>query len=73
MVLHLTSIIIGGEEIRKYLEKNKVDNFVILDDEIFLDFNELENYLIKTDFYDPCDDGLTESHVWEMVRILGRG
>ena len=35
-----------GEKIRKYLEENKVDNFVILDDEIFRDFNELENYLI---------------------------
>ena len=34
-----------GEEIRWYLANNRVDNFVILDDEIFKDFNELTYYL----------------------------
>jgi len=58
-----------GEEIRKYLEENKVDDFVILDDEIFSDFNELENYLIKTSFY---EDGLNEEVSSEVVRILRR-
>ena len=58
-----------GEEIRKYLEDNKVDDFVILDDEIFRDFNELENYLIKTSFY---EDGLTDEISREVVRILRR-
>lgn len=45
-----------GDEIRKYLEDNQVVDFVILDDEIFPDFNELENYLVKTSFY---EEGLT--------------
>lgn len=58
-----------GEEIRKYLEENKVDNFVILDDDIFSDFNELENHLIKTSFY---DEGLTEEIARDVVRVLRR-
>lgn len=58
-----------GDEIRKYLEDNHVDDFVILDDEIFKDFNELENYLIKTSFY---EDGLTEEISNEVVRVLRR-
>lgn len=58
-----------GDEIRKYLEENKVDDFVILDDDIFKDFNELENYLVKTNFY---DEGLTEEIARDVVRILRR-
>lgn len=58
-----------GEEIRRYLQNNKVDNFVILDDDIFPDFYELENYLVKTSFY---DDGLTEEVAREIVRVLRR-
>ena len=63
-----------GEEIRTYLWKqiytdNEVDNFVILDDDIFRDFNELENYLVKTSFY---DDGLTTEIASDIVRILRR-
>ena len=64
-----------GEEIRTYLWnqillENKIDNFVILDDDIFPDFNELENYLVKTSFY---EDGLTEEKIEEIVRVLRRG
>lgn len=58
-----------GEEIRKYLEENKVDNFIILDDEIFKDFYELENHLVKTSFY---EDGLNYEKVEESVRLLRR-
>lgn len=58
-----------GAEIRKYLEENEVDDFVILDDEIFDDFNELENYLVKTNFY---EEGLTEELAEEAVRVLRR-
>lgn len=58
-----------GDEIRKYLEENEVDDFVILDDDRFSDFNELENYLIKTSFY---DDGLTEEIASDVVRVLRR-
>lgn len=58
-----------GNEIRKYLEDNEVDDFVILDDDIFRDFNELENHLVKTSFY---EDGLTDEISREVVRILRR-
>ena len=58
-----------GDEIRKYLEDNKVDDFVILDDEVFSDFYELENYLVKTCFY---DDGLDYDTAGEVFRILKR-
>lgn len=58
-----------GDEIRKYLEENRVDDFVILDDDIFRDFNELENYLVKTSFY---EDGLNDEISREVVRILRR-
>ena len=58
-----------GEEIRKYLADNRVDDFVILDDDIFRDFNELENYLVKTSFY---EDGLNDDITREVVRILKR-
>ena len=58
-----------GDEIRKYLEENEVDDFVILDDDIFKDFNELENYLVKTSFY---EDGLTDEISREVVRMLRR-
>lgn len=47
----------------------KVDDFVILDDDIFSDFRELENYLIKTSFY---DEGLTYEISKEVVRVLRR-
>ena len=58
-----------GDEIRKYLEDEKIDDFVILDDDIFRDFNELKNYLIKTSFY---DNGLDYEISREVVRLLRR-
>ena len=58
-----------GDEIRKYLVDEKVDDFVILDDDIFSDFRELENHLIKTSFY---DEGLTYEISKEVVRVLRR-
>jgi len=59
-----------GEEIRTYLkDHSEIEEFIILDDEIFRDFNELENHLVKTDFY---NDGLEEYHVEEAIKILNR-
>ena len=58
-----------GEEIRDYLSNHNVDKFIIIDDEIFSDFKDLVNYLVKTDFYDK---GLDEEHVEEAVKILGK-
>lgn len=41
----------------------------MLDDDIFSDFNELENYLVKTSFY---EEGLTEKEAEEIARVLRR-
>ena len=57
-----------GEEIRTYLKEHKeIERFIILDDDIFKDFYELEDYLIKTDF---CNGGLTEEHAEEAINLL---
>jgi len=57
-----------GEEIRAYLKEHKeIDNFIILDDERFRDFNELLNYLVKTDF---LNGGLTEEYAEEAINLL---
>lgn len=57
-----------GEEIRDYLSSHKdISEFVIVDDEVFPDFNELTKYLVKTDFY---SGGLKEEHKCEIVKRL---
>lgn len=56
-----------GEEIREYLNNYNIDKFVILDDEIFPDFNELKNYLVKTSFY---NGGLKEEHKNMLIKKL---
>ena len=58
-----------GEEIRAYLADNQVDNFCIIDDEVFKDYQELENNLIKTDFY---QDGLTEEICHKIIKKLNK-
>jgi len=69
-IIGTTPYILGnrGEEIRTYLkEHTEIDKFIILDDDVFDDFNELENYLVKTDFY---NGGLTEKHAEETIKLL---
>lgn len=56
-----------GKEIRDYLENNDIDNFVILDDEVFNDFGLLKNNLVKTSFY---TDGLTKGSCNEIKKKL---
>ncbi len=56
-----------GEEIREYLNNHNIDKFVILDDEIFPDFNELKNYLVETSFY---NGGLKEEHKNMLIKKL---
>ena len=47
-----------GLGIKDYLAKNMVKNYIILDDDTFLDYDEeLLNHLVKTSFY---EDGLNE-------------
>lgn len=56
-----------GEEIRSYLLENRVSNYCIIDDEVFKDYKELEDYLVVTDFY---EDGLTIDHAKGVVKKL---
>ena len=46
---------------------HEIDNFIILDDEIFKDFNELISHLVKTDFY---NGGLTEKHKTLALKLM---
>lgn len=59
-----------GEEIKIYLYEHKVDNYVIVDDEVFDDFIDLMDRLIKTSYYDKM--GLEEEHKEKMIKILGK-
>ena len=56
-----------GEEIRKYIKENNVENYIIIDDDIFEDFYELKNYLVKTSFY---ENGLEEFHKDIAFKLL---
>ena len=56
-----------GDEIREYLSTHEIENFIILDDEIFRDFNELISHLVKTDFY---NGGLTEQHKTLALKLM---
>ena len=57
-----------GAEIRKYLSENKVDDFIIIDDDIFDDYDEeLLNHLVKTDFY---NEGLNEEKTEEAISFF---
>ena len=58
-----------GEEIRSYLLENRVSNYCIIDDEVFKDYNTLEDNLVVTDFY---EDGLTKEHAKEVVKRLSK-
>ena len=57
-----------GTGIRHYLEEHDVSEYVILDDDIFDDYDhELLNNLIKTSFF---DGGLKEEHREILIRKL---
>lgn len=58
-----------GNEIRQYLSTHNIDNFIIIDDEVFPDFNNLTEYLIKTDFY---NGGLTNIHKEKSIKLLNK-
>lgn len=58
-----------GRAIKDYVESEEVDKFVILDDDIFADYDEdLLPFLIKLKFH---DGGLMEEHVKEAIDYLG--
>ena len=57
-----------GEGIKRYLLENEITNYIIIDDEIFDDYDEiLLSRLIKTNFY---EEGLTEEHKNKAIKLL---
>ena len=57
-----------GYGIRNYINGHPIDDYAILDDDIFDDYDdELLSKLVKTNFY---DDGLTEVHVKKLIKML---
>ena len=57
-----------GYGIYKYLMTHNVSNYIILDDEIFADYDEnLLGHLVKTSFY---GDGLTEEHAVKIMKKI---
>ena len=62
-----------GEGISNYIAQHKVDKWVVIDDEIFGDYEEYNiiEHLIKTTFYDE-NGGLQDEHVDEAIKILNK-
>ena len=57
-----------GMGIKRYLLTHKVDEYVIIDDDIFDDYDdEIMNRLVKTSFY---NGGLQDSHKEELIKKL---
>ncbi len=57
-----------GKGIKRYLKENDVKKYIILDDDIFEDYDEeLLKHLVKTSF---VNDGLTEEHKKKAIEIL---
>ena len=57
-----------GEGIKRYIKENNIENYVILDDEIFEDYDEeILKHLVKTSFY---EDGLEVKHKEKAIKKL---
>ena len=57
-----------GTGIKKYLINHDVSNYIIIDDEIFDDYDEeLLSRLVKTNFYDV---GLSKEHKTKAIKLL---
>lgn len=64
-----------AEDILDFIKKNKVTNFVILDDELFnYDSLKLSNNLLRTNFYaeNELDAGLTQKMIKQAIQILNQ-
>ena len=66
-----------GLEIKQYLNENEnIEQYLILDDEIFESFDEeLVNHLILTKLdqnYHGFGEGLTDRHIKQIVKTFGR-
>lgn len=55
-----------GAEIQKYIDENKISNYVILDDDSDMLESQMSNF-VNTD----CDFGLTKEDYLKAVKILG--
>ncbi len=59
-----------GEGIKNYIKENNIDNYIIIDDEIFKDYDdEILSKLIKTSFY---ENGLEEKQKIKAIRMLNK-
>lgn len=59
-----------GKGIYDWIKKYNVDNWLVLDDEIFKDYDEeIIRHWIKTDFYDN-NGGLQKNHIEKAIKIL---
>lgn len=64
-----------AEDILDFIKKNKVTNFVILDDELFnYESLKLSNNLLRTNFYadNELDAGLTQKMIKQAIQILNQ-
>ena len=52
-IIDITKTLLSrGEEIKKYIQDNNIENYIIIDDSVFEDYDEELKYnLIYTDFY----------------------
>lgn len=60
-----------GKEISEFLQKHKVEKWIVLDDEIFKDYDNYNilPHLVKTDFY---NGGLKECHIEKAIELLSK-
>ncbi len=57
-----------GMGIKEYLKSHVVENWLVLDDDVFDDYDEeIMDHLVKTSFY---DDGLQNKHCEKMIKKL---
>lgn len=62
-----------GEGIFNYLRRHNVDQWIVLDDEIFHDFEDygIMDHLVKTNFYNE-NGGLQDGHVKMAINLLNK-
>lgn len=57
-----------GKEIKEYLLANECEDYIVVDDEIFKDYDkEILSRLVKTSFY---EDGFEEKHLTEAINLF---
>lgn len=59
-----------GKGIYDWIKKHNIKNWLVLDDDIFKDYDEeIIRHWIKTDFYDN-NGGLQKNHIEKAIKIL---